>query len=125
MRDRLDELGDAEVVLVTFTRRRNLRGYRGRFGLPYPVLADESRATYGAYGLRRGAWWRVWGPGTILAYASLVRRGAKLRKPPEDPMQLGGDFVVGRDGRLVYVYRSKGPSDRPRVEELVAATRRA
>lgn len=125
MRDHLDELGDAEVALVTFSRQRNLRGYRGRFGLPFPVLADESRATYRAYGLGRGPWWRVWGPGTIWAYARLLRRGGRLHRPTEDTLQLGGDFVIGRDGRLVYVFRSKGPSDRPPVADLVAAVRRA
>ena len=125
MRDRLDDLGDAEVALVTFTRQRNLRGYRGRFGLPFPVLADEPRAAYRAYGLGRGPWWRVWGPGTVRAYGRLLRRGGRLRRPTEDTLQLGGDFVVGRDGRLVFVYRSKGPSDRPPVKDLVAAVARA
>jgi len=48
-----------------------------------------------------------------------------LRRPTEDTLQLGGDFVVGRDGRLVYVYRSKGPADRPPVDDLIAAARRA
>ena len=125
MRDRLDELAEAEVALVTFTRQRNLRGYRRRFGLPFPVLADEMRTAYRAYGLGRGPWWRVWGPATLRAYARLVGRGGKLRRPTEDTLQLGGDFVVGRDGRLVYVFRSKGPSDRPSVDDLVRAVRRA
>ena len=125
MRDRLEELGDAEVALVTFTRQRNLRGYRGRLGLPYPVLADEARSAYRAYGLGRGPWWRIWRPATLLAYARLLRRGRSLRRPTEDISQLGGDFVVGRDGRLIYVYRSRAPDDRPPVDELVAAVRRA
>lgn len=125
MRDRLDDLGDAAVALVTFTRARNLRGYRSRFGLPFAVLADEAREVYRAYGLGRGPWWRIWGPATVRAYARLLRRGAHLQAPKEDTLQLGGDFVVGRDGRLVYAYRSKGPDDRPAVDELVAAAARA
>lgn len=121
MRDRLDELGDAEVALVTFTRQRNLRGYRGRHGLPYAVLADEERAVYRAYGLRRGPWWRVWGPATWLAYLRLALRGERVHRPTEDTLQLGGDFVVGRDGRVVYAHPSRSPTDRPDVDELVAA----
>jgi peroxiredoxin len=119
--DRLGDLGDAVVALVTFTRQRNLRGYRSRFGLPYPVLTDETRDTYRAYGLGRGPWWRIWGPATLRAYGRLMRKGARLQAPKEDTLQLGGDFVVGRDGRLLYAYRSKGPDDRPAVDELVAA----
>lgn len=121
MRDRLAELGDAEVVLVTFTRRRNLRGYRGRLELPFPVLADEDRAVYRAYGLRRGPWWRVWGPATWVAYARGLLRGERVGRPTEDTLQLGGDFVVGRDGVVRYAHPSRSPTDRPPVDALVAA----
>ena len=51
MRDRLDELGGAEVVVVTCTRPRNLPGFRGRFVAPLTVVADEDRRAYRAYGL--------------------------------------------------------------------------
>lgn len=125
MGERLDELGDAAVVLVTFTRRRNLKGYRARFGVPYPALADEERAAYRAYGLGRGPWWRVWGPATLRAYARAVGHGGRVQRPTEDTLQLGGDFVVGRDGRLLFAYRSRGPADRPAVDDLVAAVSRA
>lgn len=121
MGDRLGDLGDAVVALITFTRQRNLRGYRSRLGLPFAVLTDETRATYRAYGLGRGRWWRVWGPATVRAYGRLIRGGARAERPKEDTLQLGGDFVVGRDGRLLYAYRSKGPDDRPPVDDLVAA----
>jgi hypothetical protein len=63
----------------------------------------------------------VKGPTTIRAYARLLRDGGRVRRPTEDTLQLGGDFVVGRDGRLVYAYRSEGPADRPSVDELISA----
>ncbi len=94
MRDRLDELGDAVVALVTFTRARNLRGYRSRLRLPVAVLADEDRSAYEAYG---------------------------LHPTDDETLQLGGDLVVGRDGRLHYVHRSTGPGDWPPVDSLIAA----
>lgn len=125
MRDRLDELGDAEVALILFTAPRNLRGYRGRVGIPFTVVTSEDRTAYRAYGLGRGSVLRVWGPSVIRQYAGLLRRGRHLERPTEDTLQLGGDFVVGRDGRLVYVYRSKGPDDRPAVQEMVEAVARA
>ena len=123
MRDRLDELGDAEVALVLFTRQRNLRGYRARVGLPYTVVTSEDRAAYRAYGLGRGPVWRVYGVRVLRRYAELLRRGRRLERPTEDTLQLGGDFVVGRDGSLVYEFRSTGPDDRPPVDDLVAAVR--
>jgi peroxiredoxin len=123
VRDRLADLGDAKVALITFTRQRNLRGYRGRLQLPYVVLSDEDRASYRAYGLGRGPWWRVWGPATVRAYARLLRSGSRLRRPDADTLQLGGDFVVDRTGRIAYAYRSRQPDDRPPVDELVTVVR--
>jgi hypothetical protein len=121
VRDRLGDLGDAVVALVTFTRQRNLRGYRGRFGLPFAVLTDETRATYRAYGLGRGRWWRVWGPATLRAYGRLIRAGARAERQKDETVELGGDFVIGRQGALLYASRSTGPDDRPPVDDLVAA----
>jgi len=57
--DRLAKFGGAAVVLITFTRPRDLRGFRRRLDLTYPVLADETGAAYRAYGLGRGSWRRV------------------------------------------------------------------
>lgn len=121
MSDRLAEFGGAAVVLITFTRPRNLRGFRRRLGLSYPVLADETRAAYRAYGLGRGSWRRVWGLHTLKAYGRLLRAGRRPRLPAADTLQLGGDFVVDSEGRVVYAYRSAGPDDRPSVDDLVTA----
>lgn len=125
MRDRLDEFGDAAVVVILFTRARNLRGYRARYVDPLAVATDEDRAVYRAYGLGRGSTWKIWGPKVVLTYVRLLRKGGRIEKPSEDTSQLGGDFVIGRDGRIAYVFRSKGPDERPSVDDLLAAVRRA
>jgi peroxiredoxin len=121
--DRLAEFSGAAVVLITFTPPRNLRGFRRRLALAYPVLADETGAVYHAYGLQRGSWWRVWGLNSARAYSRLFRQGRHLERPTGDTLQLGGDFVVDRDGRLAYAYPSRGPDDRPSVDDLVDAVR--
>ena len=123
MSDRLAEFGGAAVVLITFTRPRNLRGFRRRLALAYPVLADETRAVYRAHGLQRGSWRRVWGLKSVRAYGRLLRQGRRLERPSGDTLQLGGDFIVDRDGRLAYAYRSRGPDDRPSVDDLLDAVR--
>jgi len=121
--DRLAQFGAAAVVLITFTRPRNLRGFRRRLGLTYPVLADEARAAYRAYGLGRGSWRRVWGLRTMRAYGPLLRAGQRPHLPSEGTLQPGGDFVVDPDGRVAYAYRSAGPDDRPSVDDLITALR--
>lgn len=125
MRDRLDEFGDAVVAVIAFSAPEHVATYQRNQLAPLPVLVDETRAVYRAYGLGRGSVWKVWGPKIWWAYAKLIRHGRRFRRPIEDTLQLGGDFVVGRDGRLVYTFASADPDDRPTFDELLAAVRRA
>lgn len=124
MRDRLDELGaTTRVALITFTDPVNLAEYGARNEVPFPILVDRDRTTYRSYGLGRGSIWRVWGWQAALGYLRVFRDHGVggLRRPTEDTLQLGGDFVVGPDGTLVYGFWGAGPDDRPDVDELVCA----
>ena len=123
MRDRLDEFGDADVVLVTFTDRDNLPAYRQRHELDLPVVIDADRSAYRAFGLGRGSVHRVWGARAAARYWEILRADGigGLARPVEDTLQLGGDFVVDPEGRLVYGFWGEGPDDRPDVEELLGA----
>lgn len=126
--DRLDELGpETDAVLVTFTDDTNLTRYVARTSLPYRVVRDPDRRGYRAYGLGRGSVARVWGLRALRRYLQLVRPGGRLKpsRPTEDPLQLGGDFVIGPDGVLEYGYWGAGPDDRPGIEELMDAARPA
>ena len=128
MRDRLAELGaDTRVALVTFTDPTNLADYLEANELPFPVLIDPDRSAYRAYGLGRGSFARIWGWRAARRYVQILRADGfgGLARPTEDTRQLGGDFVVGADGRLVYAFRGEGPDDRPSVDALVAAMREA
>ncbi|HUP87296.1 MAG TPA: redoxin domain-containing protein [Acidimicrobiales bacterium] len=96
VRDRLDEFGDALVVVVLDTRPRNLRGYRARFVAPLDVITDETRALHESFHFGMGA----------------------------DGVPVGGDVIVGRDGAVVLRYAADSPA-RPSVDDLVAAVRSA
>lgn len=125
MRERLDRLGDAEVAVVLFDSTDRLGAYRAHLNLPERIrlLADPDRRTYEAFGIGRGQWWRVWGPRTLLAYSRLAARGRRIQRHRGDPLQLGGDVVISRDGRVSYLYRPPDPDARPPVEDLVQALR--
>lgn len=126
MRDRLDELGEAtEVVLITFTDPSSLTDYQRSNELSYPVLTDPSRDTYRAYGLGRGSVRRVWGLRAARRYVELIRESGfgALRRPTEDTLQLGGDFVIDPAGKLGWGFWGDGPDDRPSVDDLVDAVR--
>jgi AhpC/TSA antioxidant enzyme len=125
VRSRLDEFGDAEVVVVCFSAPGYVAAYqRGRLQ-PMTVLVDDARASYRAYGFGRGSVRKVWGLRTWRAYARLLRAGRRLRRPTEDTLQLGGDVVVDREGTISYLFRSADPDDRPSVDDLLGAVRRS
>jgi hypothetical protein len=124
VRDRIEEFGDEAIVaLVTFTDATSLRDYESRHDLGFLALRDPDRAGYRAFGLDRGSIGRVWGLRAARRYAQLIRRDGfgGLRRPTEDPLQLGGDFVIDTEGRLAWGFWSEGPDDRPAVGDLVTA----
>ena len=126
MRDRLDDFApNTDVVVVTFSDAQRLDDYLDRNDLPFPVLVDPNRAAYRAYGIGRASIARAWGIRPSVAYLRLIGKGRwrDLRRPTEDTLQLGGDFVIGPDGSLVYGFWSAGPDDRPPVDELIVASR--
>ncbi len=128
MRDRIDEFGsEATVALVTFTDPRSLAEYQSRHSLGFVALRDPDRDGYRAFGLGRGRVARVWGLRAAKRYVQLIRRDGigGLRRPTEDPLQLGGDFVIDGEGRLVWGFWGDGPDHRPAIGDLIAAVRDA
>ena len=123
-RERIDEVGTA--VFVAFDEPEQLRdSLLHGINVPYPVLVDPDRSAYRAWGLGRGSLLTVWGdPGVWRQYASEIARGARLRRPGSDTLQLGGDFVIDRAGTVVYS-RPQRRDDRPPVAELLRVVERA
>ena len=116
------------IVALFFSQVHRLPQYRTHFDIPddLPLLADEGRAVYKAYGMRVGSLREIYSPQVIAKYARLIRGGMKMQmKTDEDTRQLGGDVIVGPDGRIIFAHCSKNQADRPSVETLVAAIRAA
>ena len=117
----LERLGAAAYV-VSFERPERLRAYVRAHRVALPALVDPQRHAYRAYGLRRGAWWRIYGPRVLWGYATRMLCGARPQIHG-DTLQEGGDFVVGADGRLRLAHVGQDPFDRPPVDELLRAMR--
>jgi peroxiredoxin len=122
--DEFRHLG-AEVLVVTQARPELLAAFLRGQPLPFPAAADPGRVAYRVFGLERTSWWTMLRPGGILRYLRLIFRGWRPQqaREGEDILQLGGDFVLDREGRLIYAYRSAEPTDRPSVEALLQAVR--
>jgi peroxiredoxin len=127
LRRRQDEFREhgAELLAICFDAPERAARYVREQGLDVPLLLDPERRVYHAYGLEPGAFWRFLLPPVILGYLRLLSAGRRLQRPEEDPLQLGGDFVVDPAGRLALVHPSKDPTDRPTVAELLAAVEHA
>ncbi len=116
-----------EVVAVVLARPEALALFLQEQPLPFPLLADPTRAAYRAFDLGRTSWATIFRPDVLWRYLGLIFRGWRPRRKGEgeDVLQLGGDFVLDAGGRLVHAYRSAEPTDRPPIEELLEALRRA
>jgi hypothetical protein len=126
LRQRADELAslDAAVLVVGFEAERRVGGYCQRYQIPFPCLVDAERAVYRAYGMGRGSWLRTLTPRALAPYIRQVFSGRLIRSAADqDVRQRGGDFVIGRDGRLTMAYASDDPADRPSIDQIIAAIR--
>ncbi len=113
---------------VPYFRRRFLDPAYAERGVAPPAdalartrfLADPDRAAYHAYGLGRNSILRVYGPHILWQYVTWALRGKPIGIR-DDTLQRGGDFVVGRDGRLTLSHTGRDQSERPSPDAILAA----
>jgi len=110
------------VLVVTQSRPEALSSV----AMPLLTVCDPDRTAYRYFGLDRGHWsmffrWRV-----LARYLRLIFTGSLPHRGEsnEDMLQLGGDFLLSSDRRLLYAHRSNDPADRPAAEALVDEIRR-
>lgn len=114
---------DVDVVVVTFESLSMAKNYRRETTFAWPILIDESRELYRAYGMDRGGWWAIYGPSSWWGYLKLLIRGRTLRRPTGDVHQLGGDVLIDPKG-IVQVHQvGRKPVDRPAISSLLAVAR--
>jgi len=119
VRERFDDIRRAggEVLVVTQSRPEAVSAA----SLPLPTVCDPDRAAYRYFGLDRGSWSMFFRSGVLARYLSLIFTGWRPHRAEagEDMLQLGGDFILSADQRLVYAHRSNDPADRPAASDLV------
>jgi len=110
------------VVVVSFARPTNLVQYQQYHRWPFTILADPQRVAYQRFALKRLSWLHVFSPATLKMYVKLLRKGTRSRDYGEDDIyQGGGDFLLDREGNLLFAHRSRDPADRPPAKELLEA----
>jgi alkyl hydroperoxide reductase subunit AhpC len=122
--DELERLG-VDVLVVSFEAGPMVLAYARATGLPFPIVVDEERELYRAYGMLLGHKRDVWGPASMLAYLRLMLRGRRLSPPTGDTAQLGGDVLIDPAGVVQVQHVGTGPADRPAIDELLDVVRTA
>ena len=110
-----------QIAVATFEARPSVRAYIDETHVGWPVLIDETRETYRAYGMLQAKPWDLWGPSTWWAYLKELVRGRLPRWPHSDTFQQGGDVLIDPAGIVRFHHVGAGPADRPSVATLLRA----
>lgn len=111
-------------MVVTFEPAAHARAYLEETKTPWPVLVDERRDAYHAYGMQAGRTRDIWGPRTWWAYLKELAAGRLPKAARGDITQLGGDVLIDPAGIVRLHHVGSGPADRPSVATLLAARAR-
>jgi peroxiredoxin len=114
------EARKVSIVVISFAEPLRLAQYQEYHRWPFVILADPKRTVYDAFALRRLSWTQVFSPATLKLYWRLLREGKKREDYGKDDIyQSGGDFLIDRDGNLLFAHRSRDPADRPTAKKLL------
>lgn len=109
----------ARVTIISFSAPPYVRTWLQETGAPFQVLLDSELSAYRRYGLERSLV-RTLSPRTVLHYTLNWYKVPLWRYGQEDVTQLGGNFIVDADGKLLLIHRSSEPVDRPTMDQLFA-----
>lgn len=98
-----------------------LADYLKRTAWPFPFVTDPTLAAYRLFGLERAPLRSFFRAKVLAGYLRLIARGHVPRKPikGEDVQQLGGEFVLDENQKLMFAFRSDDPIRHPKIEDLL------
>eukprot|EP00105_Crassostrea_gigas_P044785 XP_019928933.1 PREDICTED: uncharacterized protein LOC105343367 [Crassostrea gigas] len=120
----LEQISDSGgwAIVVSFGDQKGAQQWLVKTSCPFPMLLDSQRKVYTAFGLHRFVS-KVWGVEEMVYYAESMAKNIPLPNPSQyvndDPQQMGGDFIIDKDGVVQYMYCSKKSIDRPSVQDIL------
>ena len=113
---------DVQVILISFGPTEVAKDWLEETCPSFQLLLDPERNVYSKYKLKR-SWLGSWNLRTLAYYIRALLGGREWRGIIGDSAQLGGDFVINKDGTLLLEYRSKEATDSPEVSEVISLLR--
>ena len=89
----------------------------------FQLLLDPERRVYRSYKLKH-SWLSSWNLKTLVYYVRALLGGRDWRGIIGDSAQLGGDFIISRDGWFLLKHPSREATDRPKVLEIIDILKR-
>ncbi len=117
------ESGGLSLVIITQGTPEEARAFCAEHIRHVICLSDPRRVSYRAYRLQRANLWQtflsphVWNSNFRLWH----KKGWKTELPPkgQDAMQMGGIFVIGKNGRIHLPYYYDDIADHPPLDLLL------
>lgn len=111
-----------KVVLISFGVREGALRWLEETKCPFPMLLDSKRKIYAEFGLGRSVA-KVWSVSAMIYYAEKMAQGEPLpgHYDHDDTQQMGGDFVLDKEGKMTLVYCSQQSWDRPTIPVILNA----
>jgi len=110
---------NTRVFIISFGTLLALQQWMQEVCGDFTVLLDRERSVYTAYQIDHSRL-RSWHPRVLWVYIKRWLRGEPFfDSHGDDTSQLGGDFIVDKNGILQLVHPSYDPTDRPSVDHLL------
>ena len=114
---------NTKILIISFGTFPAVTQWLNETCSKFIVLIDRERIVYNAYGLERSKF-RSKNLRTLWLYFTRWLQGQKFHDSHgDDTSQLGGDFIVDKNGMMQFSYPSHDPTDRPSTDELLEVLR--
>uniref|UniRef100_A0A8C3GB44 Selenoprotein L n=1 Tax=Cyclopterus lumpus TaxID=8103 RepID=A0A8C3GB44_CYCLU len=118
------EARSVRVLVVSFGGMEGAQVWREQTGCTFDLLLDPQRKVYRSFGLG-SSYAKVMKFGCLLLYSEY---GAVDREYPdvpprllEDIYQMGGDFLLDEEGKVLLSHQCESPMHRPTVKAILQA----
>ena len=111
----------ARIVAIGLGGIEYARSFRQETGIDFPLLVDESLATYRALGLKKANILHLLRRDNSAARQRAKAAGHRQHKLGKDPFQLGGTFVFGPGNLDHFAHISETFGDNAPLEQVIAA----
>lgn len=118
-----DALPEENIVFVTMSEPALTTRFRRWMRSPHLFLCDPERRLYGAFGVGRSAAGKFFNANVVRRALDAYRKGYRNALSFDDPLQLGGTYVIDRAGNVLASFPSDEIGSHPSPELLRAALR--